>query len=272
MGGEVTLGDTDEPVYAIAAGDLDRDGDLDLVSSGMLAWNNSYTATFSSPWVSATLAAGVRAQDVAIHDLDQDGDLDMVAGGNFGLAIWQNPWDQGNSTPFGTWPVSRVLTTAQTVKAVVVADLDNDGRLDIVARYDELTWGCIGMWRNPDTPFSTPWAMSVTMNAGARVALVAVGDLDHDGDVDVVSADAASSSPPDGEVQWWQNDGSPFDGGWSYAQTWGTGIGFYDLLLADLNKNGDLDTIVSGETASERGRIVTWVALWQRVYLPVVLR
>jgi len=381
VGGEVTLGDTDEPVYAIAVGDLDRDGDLDLVSSGMLVWNNLYTATFSSPWMSATLAAGVRAQDVAIHDLDQDGDLDVVAGGNFGLAIWQNPWDQGNSTPFGTWPVSHVLTTAQMVKAVVVADLDNDGwldiaaarddglgsgdltvwqnphsvagvwasnlitsvqgiltviagdvdrdgwtdlatgsgylspyaqeirvwqndrspfsgtwasnqvvhivddvrsvtladldndgRLDIVARYDELTWGRIGMWRNPDTPFSTPWTMSVTMNAGARVARVAVGDLDHDGDVDVVSADFASSSPPDGGVQWWQNDGSPFDGSWSYAQTWGTGIGFYDLLLADLNKNGDLDTLVSGKTASERGKIVTWVALWQRVYLPVVLR
>jgi hypothetical protein len=381
VGGEVTIGDTGDPVYAIAAGDLDWDGDLDLVSGGMLAWSNPYAATFSSPWVSATLAAGVQAQDVATGDLDQDGDLDVVAGGDFGLAIWQNPWDQGNSTPFGTWPVSHALTTAQVVNAVVVADLDNDGwldvaaarddwfgsgdlyiwqnphslagawasnlitgvqgiltlvagdldrdgwvdlatgsgypspfaqeirvwqndhspfigtwvsnqvehimddvrsvaladldnngRLDIVARYDELTWGRIGMWRNPDTPFSAPWTISVTMIAGSRVARVATGDLDHDGYVDVASVDLASSTPPDGWVQWWQNDGSPFSGSWSWARPWSAEVGFYDLLLADLNKNGDLDTIVSGEAALERGKIVTWVALWQRVYLPVILK
>ena len=44
------------------------------------------------------------------------------------------------------------------------------------------------------------------------------------------------------------------------------------MLLADLNKDGDLDTVVSGKTAPERGKIVTWVALWQRVYLPIILK
>jgi hypothetical protein len=380
VGGEVTLGDTSAPVHAIAAGDLDRDGDPDLVSSGMLAWANPHTGTFSSPWVSATLAAGAGAQDLALGDMDGDGDLDVVAGGDFGLAMWSNPWDGGSGSPFGTWPVSIVLTTTPTTNAVVAVDLDNDGWLDIVAsrgydaatgwlyvwrnphllsgtwvghlitgttgihtvaaddldrdgwrdlvtgsgypapvleirawqndhspfagtwgshqvvdviedvrsvaladldndawldvvaRFDELTWGRIGMWRNLGTPFSAPWAISVTMNAGSRVASVAVGDLDHDGDVDVASADFAPSSPPDGVVQWWQNDGSPFDDVWTYWQTRGTGVGFYDVLLADLNLDGDLDTVASGKTASDQGRIKAWAALWQRVYLPVVVR
>lgn len=378
-GGDFTLGVADSAVYGIAAGDLDRDGDPDLVSDGVVAWENPGMSTFPSSWISATLGANTRAQDVAMGDMDHDGDLDVIAGGDFGLALWQNPWDEGSGAPFGTWTVSQVLTTAQIVNAVTVADLDhdgwldvaavrgydagtgwlctwqnphtftgpwssnvltsaagirsvtagdvdrdgwidlatgsgtyaaaleirawrndhspftgdwdsqqvvdvwgtlggddvnsialadldNDGWLDVVAGYEELTWGGLGTWRNPGTPFSASWPMSVTMSTGSRVWRVAAGDLDHDGDPDVVSA----AFPGGNEVHWWQNDGHPFDGSW--RSTRATGPGPYDLLLADLNGDGDMDTVVSGQKASGGGEITTWLALWQRLYLPLIVR
>lgn len=378
-GGAFTLGVADNPVYAIDAGDLDRDGDLDLVSDGLVAWQNPGPSSLPASWVSATLGADTRAQDIATGDIDRDGDLDVIASGDFGLALWQNPWDQGSGAPFGTWTVSQVLTTAQIVNAVAVADLDHDGwldvaaargydasagwlctwqnphtftgpwssnvltsavgirsvtagdldrdgwvdlvtgsglyaaaqevrawrndhspftgdwdsqqvvdiwgsfggddvnsvgladvdsdgRLDIVVGYEELTGGKLGAWRNPGTPFSASWTTAVTMTTGSRVWRVATGDLDHDGDPDVVSA----AFPGGKEVHWWQNDGHPFDGSWRSTQA--TGPGPYDLLLADLNQDGDMDTVVAGQTISGGGEIATWLALWQRLYLPIIIR
>ena len=41
---------------------------------------------------------------------------------------------------------------------------------------------------------------------------MALGDLDHDGDLDIVSG---SLSGEDYEVIAWQNDGAPFSGTWT---------------------------------------------------------
>jgi hypothetical protein len=43
----------------------------------------------------------------------------------------------------------------------------------------------------------------------------------------------------------------------------------YDLLLVDLNVNGDLDVVMSGDGSP---KIVGWLALWERAYMPLILK
>jgi hypothetical protein len=379
---EVAIGYAADPVHAIAAGDLDWDGDADLVSSHLAAWRNPYPNILASSWTSASLEVVDGGWDVALADLDHDGDLDVVAGGDFGVALWENPWNAGTSAPFTTWPISHVLTTSQVlvyqvavtdldrdgwldvaavrghdpaegwlcawrnphvladawtpnvitrtpglqsliaadldrdgwtdlatgsgmyslvyevrvwqndhtpfsgswpsnqvvntwttlggddVRDIETTDLDGDGMVDVVVRFDITTSAVVGMWRNPGAPFSAPWNVLVTRNAGARPGQLAVGDLDGDGDVDVVDADYGSTGPPSGSARWWENDGSPFDSAWSF-QPESADTGFLDVLVADIDKNGDLDTVAAGIGTP---KIVTWLALWERAYLPLVLK
>jgi hypothetical protein len=206
---------------------------------------------------------------VAAGDLDGDGRIDLASGavGMYAAAqeirVWQN-----DGTPFiDTWPNYQVAdvfrdTSSSNVNSVALADLDEDGRLDIVAGYQTGTAGSVGVWRNLGTPFTSPWTMSVTTTSGARVWRVAAGDMDDDGNVDVVSAAAFSSTG--NEVAWWWNDGSPFEGAWS--STWSVGPWHSDLLLADLSRSGDLETVVARWDTPE---IVAYVALSERVYLPL---
>ena len=60
FGSPVAIGSASGMTYTLAAGDLDRDGDLDLVSGGLYAWENPGTGALSATWTSAALAAGVR--------------------------------------------------------------------------------------------------------------------------------------------------------------------------------------------------------------------
>jgi hypothetical protein len=208
---------------------------------------------------------------IAAADLDRDGWIDLATGSNYTSLIEIRAWDN-DKTPFGGgWSSVQVVDLkaqnmeAQSANSLSVADLDGDGWPDIAAGLSWSSVGRVGVWRNPGAPFATRWPLSVTMGASDSVLAVATGDLDHDGDVDVASV----TYPSQKAIAWWENDGSPFDAPWSVRRFWPAGMGAHDLLLADLNKNADLDTVVSGEGTP---KVLALLAQWQRIYLPAAFR
>jgi hypothetical protein len=228
-----------EPVRSVAAGDLDGDGDLDLVSVGdddkLNAWRNDGTP-FDSAWTSQEVGSHTDLViSVAVGDLDGDGDPDIVSVGyDSKVNAWQN-----DGSPFDSaWTQQEVGSHAGAARSVAVGDLDGDGDLDLVSGGFDFK---VTIWQNDGSPFGGTWTpQEAGSHAGAVVSLAA-GDLDGDGDLDLVSGGI------DDQVNVWQNDGTPFDSAWTRQEVGSHSSNVTSVAAGDLDGDGDLDLVSGGE-------------------------
>jgi hypothetical protein len=186
---------------------------------------------------------------IAGGDLDGDGDGDLAAlsfGIHDGVWVYECP-----PSPFSesTWSSSLAREGQDDLESLVLADLDGDGDLDIVAgnsvpspKDDTRVW----IYRNDGTPFAGRWpqhelAPVLDLNGGAFGLDAA--DMDNDGDVDIVTAGYNAG------VVAWENDGTPWDGGWGEKVVFmNEAAGRYlhtSAALADLDGDGDPDIVLT---------------------------
>lgn len=185
-------GTTDRP-ESIALGDLDGDGDQDLVSAN--ADGDSLTVFFQSsggfsgfPLVLGGPGVTDGPMSVAVADLDGDGDQDIVSansrGNNLTVFFQQAPGS------FASPPLALADAFATNmVRAVATGDLDGDGDQDLVlaSRTGSLA---VFFQQSPGSFASPPLAIGAGVFTPPHVSdSVAVADLDGDGDLDIVSAD-----------------------------------------------------------------------------------
>ena len=232
------VGASGYPVESVALGDLDNDGDLDIVSTTegageVTAWQNDGTP-FTDSW-SYNDVGIYGGPPVSLADLDNDGDLDIVS------AFWSvKAWENDGSPFSGPWAGNEV-GGQPFVWSAAVGDLDGDGDADVVSATGSYDNAQVMAWQNDGTPFSDPWTRQDVGGSADTVQSLALGDLDNDGDLDIVSR---SDYYEDYEVISWENDGTPFDDLWSQNDV---GVARYcSVALGDLDGDGDLD-IVSGK-------------------------
>ncbi len=240
------VGTTADTVYSVPTGDLDGDGDLDIVSvdfeGRVAAWDNDGTP-FNGTWAMQEVRDFNQggADVVRLGDLDGDGDLDIVADVSASIRALQN-----DGTPFnGIWAVNTVGGAGNNLGSLALGDLDRDGDLDIVSGTNS---GSVDVWQNDSTPFSGTWTQQVVGAATDDVESVVVGDLDGDGDLDILTGTQAVGE--NFEVIAWLNDGTPFNGTWNQQDVGASADWINAVPVGDLDLDGDLD-IVSGSRDSE---------------------
>ena len=210
----------------MAVVDYDKDGRTDVVAitkGGVTFFRHTATG-----WTANLLVRGVDLHDIVVSDLDGDGVRDLAGRGQGAAGNRIYLWRRAGP--------GQMLRTQIDLpiggEGFDQRDLDRDGRNDLViGRY----W-----FRNT----SAPGRLSFTRylyNAAAPVnAYVALGDINMDGRVDIVTSPA---EPNNGRyrVSWFQAPANP-TGGWAeHVIQDNVETVTHFVGVADVDRDGDLD-------------------------------
>lgn len=223
--------------HGLALADLNGDGRIDVIGNAIkgdykdsVAWFDNFDGKFVRHMI-AQKTAPVRPHYMDTADLNADGKLDVVVGHSGGnmLSYYKNP-----PSLHGRWQQNDI-TELKGVTNALVADIDGDKRLDVVASAGHGTG--VYWFKGPR------WQQTTIDDALTDCHALAIGDFDLDGDVDVAAASFGEKT-----VRWYENNGQGI-----YKATTidaGNGQEAYDLKAVDLNKDGRLDLLLAGRNSN----------------------
>jgi hypothetical protein len=238
---DIVSGEDDaDGASAVFAADIDNDGDMDIVAAffmiSKVAWYENDGSPSNGGWTTHNVNTPDNAngaEDIFVADIDNDGDLDIVEADQLNNKVY---WYENDGSPGdGTWTRTKIKAGLDGVYSVFVADMDNDGDMDVVSAVyvdDDIRWH-----ENDGTPLGINWnTYNIDTNVNGAVS-VFVADIDNDGDMDVVSAAALGD-----KIKWHENDGTP-DAGWSTVNVETSVNKASSVFVADIDNDGYLDIV-----------------------------
>ena len=236
------------------AGDVDHDGDLDIVIvknlHGELVWFENGVTSSTKQWNRHVITVDLPgAYDVALADFDQDGDLDVAA------SSWrlgnQFAWFENDGTPKnGEWTKHMIEKQLPETRTIRAADFDQDGDMDLLGT--ARLAGQIIWYENEQKDRSISWKKHPLDTQSVCPAHGNPVDMDQDGDLDVVmalgfyyrpSGDRAGASidRKDNQIVWYENNGRPAAGPWEKHVIHPMFDDAFEAIAGDLDGDGDMD-------------------------------
>ncbi len=219
-------------------GDIDNDGDLDLLLSGAninfvdIYINNGNTFTRNLTWENGTTGASVGSGHIMLGDIDNDGDLDLVVP----TADDKNVLLNNGSTFLNNVSWGSNIQEATFVRAHLI-DYDNDGDLDLLVSAFSNT----ATYSNNGNTFSND--PNGATGGGERISN-AMGDIDNDGDIDYLQIREDNTCGKNVNM----NVNGTFISNATF-ETFAGGL-FGSMALGDFTNNGYLDLVVARQCGS----------------------
>ncbi|HHH53739.1 MAG TPA: VCBS repeat-containing protein, partial [Bacteroidetes bacterium] len=223
--------------------DIDNDGDLDFIAAGFrqenISWfeNISNGNKFSQHYI-FNLTDGISS--IALFDADQDGDNDLI------ISYWEGSKISLFEYIDGEFKDEKTIdSSAGIIAQIDNKDIDGDGLEDIVAI--QLEKNKIVYYKN--TPDSTRFSiMTELINTLDRPSDFAIGDVDKDGDDDLIVASR-------NKVFSFKNENGIFG---EEQEIFNKNYSIEDIFIVDLDNDDDNDIILGN---SEAGSVLSFINL-----------
>lgn len=234
--------------YAVFFIDFDNDGDQDIAAKNIYA-NNTVLDQYVW-WYENVGGNNFSVQEESrsgnVHgelfgykintDFNNDGSKD---------ALYQSDqrtinWYENNSSSH-----TIVSHSDGTIRAVINSDLNKDGNMDVLYSHKEgdnqsneyLYW----QKGNGSGGFSKKTLLNTTFFSPGHLASIQTGDIDGDGDIDIIAAGGGTEgNNKGGKILYLANDGSENFTSTTIAESLGVGG---SVTISDFDKNGTLDII-----------------------------